>query len=209
MDKRKDLVKYCHLVADNNLVLGSSGNISIRKEKVMLIKSSGCFMNEARTKDFLYVDIKTLKYKHKLLRPSCELKMHALSYQVRSDVNAVLHSHPVYATTLVSCSVKPELISPEFILSIGSGIGIVEYICPGTMRLARSVSESIKKHNLVYLKNHGLLAVGKNLKEAFTRTILAEQMAKMQIIALAMGKKLNKIKQGEVKKLLTAFSQKT
>ena len=157
----------------------------------MLIKASGCFMEEAGKRDFVSVAIDALRCKKKSPRPSCEFRMHALCYQQRPDISCVIHTHPVYATTLVSCSIKPKLIGPEFILGIGSEIGVVDYICPGTEVLAGKVGRLIAKKNVIYLKNHGLLSVGKDFKEAYTRTILAEQMAKVQVLALTMEKRID------------------
>jgi len=206
MDKYKELIKYSHLIARNELVHASSGNISIRQGRSMLIKASGCFMEEARREDFVNVDIATLSPKKNSFRPSCEFRMHAFCYRVRPDISCVIHTHPLYSTTLISCSVKPKLTGPEFILGIGSEIGIIDYICPGTEKLASKVGQVVAKCNVIYLKNHGLLSVGKNLKEAYTRTILAEQMAKMQVIAMSMGKKLQAISAKQIRTLLKSIS---
>ncbi len=202
-NKLKELIKYSHLAASRQLVIGSSGNISQKDGKAMLIKASGLCMLDACSIDFVSVQLDTLKYKSRIKKPSCESKMHAICYKARQDINCVMHTHPLYATTLVSCGIKPKLISPEFILSIGSGIEVVDYICPGTDQLAKTVGNAIKKSNIIYLKNHGLLCVGKSLEEAFTRTQLAEQMAKMQIIGELLGKKLKGISSKQAEKLIS------
>ncbi|MBU1087500.1 MAG: class II aldolase/adducin family protein [Candidatus Omnitrophica bacterium] len=207
-DTIKELIKYSQLIAAQDLVLGSSGNISLKSGKDMLIKASGLCMSEAQSADFLKVALKNLAYKSKKLKPSCEAKMHAICYAMRPDINCVIHTHPLYATTLVSCAIKPRLISPEFILSIGSELKIVEYVCPGTEKLAEKVGQAVKNSDIVYLKNHGLLAVGKTLKEAYTRTLLAEQMAKMQIIAQLLGKNLKGLSAVQSKKLLAHLQGK-
>ncbi len=206
MDKYKELIKYSRLIARNGLVHASSGNISIRQGRSMLIKASGCFMEEAGRGDFVGVDIATLSHKKNSSRPSCEFRMHAFCYRARPDIRCVIHTHPLYATTLINCSVKPELAGPEFILGIGSEICIIDYICPGTEKLASKVGQAAAKSNVIYLRNHGLLCVGKNLKEAYTHTILAEQMAKMQVIALSMGKKLKVISARQIRAFLKTIS---
>ncbi len=202
MDKYKELIKYSHIIARDGLVHASSGNISIRQGGSMLIKASGCFMQEAMREDFVSVDIATLRCNKNSSRPSCEFRMHAFCYRARQDIRCVIHTHPLYATTLISCSVKPKIAGPEFVLGIGSEIGVIDYICPGTEKLASKVGKIIAKCNVVYLKNHGLLSVGKNLKEAYTRTILAEQMAKMQVIAMSIGRKLEFISAKQIRELL-------
>ncbi|MFH1063164.1 MAG: class II aldolase/adducin family protein [Candidatus Omnitrophota bacterium] len=207
-DKIKELIKYSRIIAKQGLVLGASGNISFKQGKDMLIKASGLCMSEAKQSDFLSVELKNLKYKTKTLKPSCEAKMHAICYAMRADINCVIHTHPLYATTLVSCSIYPQMLSPEIILALGSGIKVVNYICPGTDKLAKTVGQAVKNANIVYLKNHGLLSVGKTLKEAYTRTLLAEQMAKMQIIGQLLGKKLKGISANQAKKLVAHLQAK-
>lgn len=206
MDKFKELVKYSHMIARKELVHGSSGNISIKQGRSMLIKASGCVMEEARQKDFVSVDIETLSFKKKTSRPSCEFKMHAFCYRKRPDIRCVIHTHPLYATTLINCSVKPKLIGPEFVLAIGSQIGLIDYICPGTEKLAKKVEQAAVKNNVIYLKNHGLLCVGRDLQEAYTRTLLAEQMAKMQVLAISMGKNIKPLNVKQTKVLLKTLS---
>ena len=199
---KKELVKYSHLVAGEGLVAASSGNISVKQGGSILIKASGCFMEEAGIGDFLAVDLKTLGFCHSKLKPSCELKMHAVCYKGNAEIKCVMHTHPLYATTLINCSIDPEVLSPEFALSLGSGIEVIDYFCPGTEQLAESVGKAVKKANVVYLKNHGLLTVGKDLKQAYTRTVLAERMAKMQILSRLLGKRLKGISKGQAKKLI-------
>ncbi|MBU1042811.1 MAG: class II aldolase/adducin family protein [Candidatus Omnitrophica bacterium] len=207
-DAINQLIQYSHSIAARDLVLGSSGNISLKSGTDMLIKASGVCMSESQSSDFIRVDLKNLSYKNKKLKPSCESKMHAICYAMRPEINCVIHTHPLYATTLVSCSINPRLISPEFILSIGSEMKVVEYACPGTEELAERVGQAVKSSNIVYLKNHGLLVVGKTLQQAYTRTLLAEQMAKMQIIGQLLGKKLKGLSSAQAKKLLAHLQVK-
>ncbi len=114
--------------------------------------------------------------------------------------------YPIYATTLAACFVKPKLIGPEFILGIGSDIGVIDYIYPGTEKLASKAGQVIEKSNVIYLKNPGLLSVGKDSKEAYTRTILAEQMAKMPAISLSMGRNIKALNAKQISMLLKTIS---
>ena len=202
MKKREELVKYSRRIAAKHLVIGSSGNISAKKGAHMLIKASGVCFEDMELNNFVQVNLKTLHFDPKKNSPSCEFKMHAACYRTRPEINYVIHSHPLYATLLVSVGIKPQILSPEFVICIGNQVGVVPYICPGTEKLSKEVSRLIVKNNLVYLKNHGLVAVGKTISEAYQRTCYAEQMAKMQVLALAMNKKIKTISSVEIKKLL-------
>jgi len=204
MDIRKQLVSYSRNIARRELVLGSSGNISARSGTAMVIKASGTCMETARNADFLTVEIATLRYRHKTLRPSCELRLHAACYRSRPDIACVIHTHPLYATILASCSIKPVICAPEFMIASGGDVAVIPYICPGTPQLAQRVGSAVRNHPIIYLKNHGLLTVGATIAEAFMRTLIAEQMAKMQVISLMIGKKINSIGRHRKQQLLAA-----
>ncbi|MFH1459498.1 MAG: class II aldolase/adducin family protein [Candidatus Omnitrophota bacterium] len=208
MDKRLELVKYAKLTARNHLVHCSSGNISVKDKSAMLIKASGVYMEKARKSDFVPVDIKTLKYNRKSSAPSCEYRMHAACYKARQDIACVLHTHPFYSTLLLVCSITPKFILPESILTAGSKLGLISYVCPGTEKLAKNITAKIKKHNIIFLKNHGLLVVGADLKQAYERTILTEQMAKMQVLAYLMGRKISAISPAQAKKIIKDLAKK-
>ena len=205
MKVKQELIKYSRHIAAKELVIGASGNISVKNGEGMWIKASGVCFEDIGLDDFVKVNLKTSKFSLKSKRPSCEFKMHLACYKVRSEINCVLHSHPLYATLLVTAGIKPRVLSPEFAVCIGSRVGVVGYLCPGSEKLAREASRSILNSNLVYLKNHGLIAVGKTIKEAYYRTCYAEQMAKMQVLALAMNKKIKAISRVEIKQLLSAI----
>lgn len=200
--QKKELVKYANLLGKEELVAGPSGNISLRLGSKIIIKASGVWLEEARVSDFVELDLNKLNCKPEPLKPSCEWGMHLACYNARQDITCVMHTHPFYATFLASCSLRPKIFLPECIAYIGSRLAILPYYCPGTEELAKRHAFLIKKHNIIYLKNHGLLAVGSSLKEAFLRTMIIEKMAKMQIIAKVLGRNLKVMGEAEINKIL-------
>jgi len=202
MNYRRKLIKYAHLIAAKQLVIGSQGNISLKTNKQILIKASGVHLKKAREQNFISVDICTLTYKHERCRPSCELLMHTLIYRQRPDIKAVIHTHPFYAMLLISCSIKPKILMPEFILQVSKNFAILPFICPGTKKLAQKVADVARKTNVIYLKNHGMVVLGENLEKAFFRTRVCEQMARMQIFSLLLDKKMIPITKYKLTRLI-------
>lgn len=73
----------------------------------MLIKASGCFMEEAKREDFVGVGIDTLSCKQKSSRPSCEFRMHAFYYRQRPDTKCVIHVPNIcYYVSSLFCKAK-------------------------------------------------------------------------------------------------------
>jgi len=195
----RDLIRVARRVGAEGLVIGASGNISVRRGKTMLIKASGAWLEQATAADFVAIPLADAPAGGRGKRPSCEYRMHAACYLARPDITCVIHTHPLYATLLVTCGLTVRAISPEFSLSIGSEPGFVRYLCPGTAGLAHSVGKCAAEHNVVYMKNHGLVAVGASLDEAYMRTQLAEQLAKMHIIAALLKRRLPAIDSDELR----------
>ena len=99
----------------------------------------------------------------------------------RKDIGAVVHTHPVFITALGIAAVGLERVSYEAKVHLKRGIVSLPYIKPGSRELGKAVGGAIARHNLVVLKRHGLLTVGKDIKEAFLRTLAAERAAMVYV----------------------------
>ena len=89
------------------------------------------------------------------LEPSSELKMHLAVYEMRPDVNAVVHAHPPHATAFAVAGMpiyKP--IMPEVVISLG-WIPVAPYGTPSTLELADTIKDHLGCHDAVLLENHG------------------------------------------------------
>ena len=134
-------------------------------------------MGDAKINDYIPLDIKTGRPLRKRDLPSTEIYMHLACYRARKDVGAVVHTHPVIATALGIANIKLKTVTYEAAVNIKSPIARIGYIKPGTRKLGNAVGRAIRKHNAILLKNHGLITVGKDLKEAFLRTLAVERVA--------------------------------
>ena len=185
---RKELVRYSHKVYEKGFVAGTDGNLSIRfSENVVLITRSAISKGDVTEDDILASDFNgNPVYGNGKI--STEVKIHIEAYKKREDVKAVIHCHPVYATSCISAGLSLDVpVFPEIVLSLGR-IPLCKYATPSTAELVESMLPYIEFANVILLKNHGAVAFGKNLKEAFYRMEKLEHYAKSIFLMHQIGK---------------------
>jgi ribulose-5-phosphate 4-epimerase/fuculose-1-phosphate aldolase len=152
------------------LVLFSSGNLSLRIDADrMLIKTMGSRMGALTPADVSVCSIaggKALDGKV----PSKELGFHSGILRARADANVVFHFQSTYATA-VACMKETGLnfhVIPEVPHFIGTP-AYVEYHAPGSRELAEAVIEAARAHDMVILRNHGLVTAGSGLDDVIMK----------------------------------------
>jgi L-fuculose-phosphate aldolase len=121
-------------------------------------------------------------------KPSSEMAMHLLIYEMRPDVHAVVHAHPPCATAYAAAGIplNKALIS-EVVLALGC-IPLAEYGTPGTPELSDEIRPFIKNFDALLMANHGVVTYGANIEEAFNRMDTVEHFAKISIYTKILGK---------------------
>lgn len=120
-------------------------------------------------------------------RPSSEVKMHMRVYQERPDVGAVVHAHPMYATTFAIAGIPlMEPIMPEAVIFLG-GVPLAKYGTPSTMEIPDAVSEFLQDYDAVLLENHGALTYSDTLMNAYHRMESVEFYARLMYQAKMLG----------------------
>lgn len=202
---KMELVRYGKKIAEKGLVVGPGGNISIRLGNTIYVKASGIAFEEAKESDYVGVDLSSGKQVKGKLKPTSEIKMHMVCYQVRDDIRAVVHTHSPYATAVATCSVELRTIFPEVIALIGPTIARLDYIVPTGQQLADAVKEVIKNSNGILMSNHGTVTVGVNLRETYYRSLLLEETSKLALACKILGRPriLTRKEMNEIDKLET------
>ncbi len=204
---RKNLTLYGRKIVEKGLVSGAGGNISVRSGNYLLLSPSGFFLDEINPEEWVKIDIKSGRV-YGQLKPSSEILMHLNIYNNRKDVNAVIHTHPPLTIGLISADVKLRPISPEYVLLFGNKIPIIKYFLPGSEKLSIEVTKQLKEEkNVVLLKNHGTVCIGKTLKEAFARSCLLEETSKSILAGSLLGKVKYLTKQ-ETEEIQISYKQK-
>lgn len=181
----KDLNKYAHLIVDTGLVVGAGGNLSMRNEGFMYISPSGFDLKEVEDKDWAKVHIETGEV-YGDVRPSSEILMHLECYRERPDITSVLHAHPTYSVAVSITEHEIPNLFPDFPAMVKS-VGYLDYLIPTTHVLADAVKEKILEHDVIVMRNHGVLTVGRTMKEAYFYMQLTEESAKVFSIGASIG----------------------
>ena len=170
---------------EKGLVPGKSGNISIRYEKDeferVAVTPSGLSLKSLYENDILIVDVDGKLIYTSEKKPTSELMMHLKIYKKRNDVGAVVHTHSPIATGFAFSGIKIEKMEGFGPINDHS-IPLIDYYSPGSDELAEAVSIGLEKSDVVVLKGHGIVAIGKNLDEASLLAEFIEDSAKTQFI---------------------------
>jgi L-fuculose-phosphate aldolase len=201
---KEELSRFAHKISKDNLTVASGGNISLRNKDQIYIKRQGVFFNKARPSDFTVLDIENPSVKIYERRPSLEYKFHIICYKKRPDVNAVVHTHPLFITTLSSVGLELRPVTLEFAVYIAKNITSIGFILPGTKGLAVAVGNAVRGHDAIVMKNHGLITVGSSLQEAYLKTIVIEAEAKAQFICRLFKRPPPFLKEDDIARLASA-----
>ena len=187
MGLKNELIQYSKLCGSSGFVKAYDGNLSVRtKKNYILSTASKTNKSKIKPSDLVKSDIKGKKLSGKR-HLSTELKLHLFIYSKRKDINAVIHTHPLYITSFAAAGKKlPANILPEIYLQFGS-IPAAPYATPSTDEVPASIEPFVMEHNAVILGNHGLVAYGKTLEEAFYITQKLEQYAQICFNAKVLG----------------------
>ncbi len=180
------LVFYAKRLADKGFFPGTSGNITMRlPDNTILITPSGRAKDMLVTEDIVRTDL-TGKILEGNRKPSSEIKMHLYIYNMRKDVNAIVHSHPPY-TVAACCSggIKSELLA-ESLLVLGD-VPLARFASPSTSGICDSISPFVSFSNAFLLANHGGVTLGKDIEEASNRNESLESLCKVTAITNMLG----------------------
>lgn len=180
----EELNKYAHKIVDQGLVVGAGGNLSMRDGNYMYISPSGFDLKEIEPHQWVKVDIITGEIEGSL-RPSSEVLMHLECFRKNEEIQAVLHAHPTYSVGVSSAGKDIPPLFPDFPAMVKS-VGYIDYIIPTTNLLAEKVAELVDK-DVIIMRNHGVLTLGKTMKEAYFFMQLTEESAKVYTISSIFG----------------------
>ncbi|OOC45611.1 class II aldolase/adducin family protein [Thermosipho sp. 1074] len=182
---KEEILRAVRFIVGNGLVKGTWGNISIRDKDYVYITPSGIPYDKLKEEMISVVDFNGRLMDG--LKPSSELPTHLEIYKNRKDVNAIVHTHPVFSTTVsVVSSEIPPLIE-DAVMILGPEIKVSEYALPGSIELAKNVVDALSDNNAVILKNHGLITVGFDIDEALTASLVCEKTAEIYLYTLNIG----------------------
>ena len=187
-EEREAVCRVGKLLYDRGYVAANDGNISVRVgEGRLLITPSGVSKGRMTPDMLLVTDLDGTVIEGNR-HPSSEGKMHLEVYRGRPDVNAVVHAHPPVSTAFAVC--RRGLETP-YLSELVAGLGQVPCTPCVAMRCTQEGPQSARPSraapDALLLANHGALAWGGDLWEAFDRLETVEHTAKIVLNAQLLG----------------------
>src|SRR5215207_2728025 len=175
---RREIVRVGKLMYERSYVVSSDGNVSVRLDDGRVLATPTQTSKGRMTEDSLALNDR---------RASSELAMHLLIYRERADVRSVCHAHPPHgsAFAVAGLAIDQPILS-EVILTLGC-VPLAEYGTPSTEELTDAMRPLVKNHNALLVANHGAVAYGGDVWQAFDRLETLEHTAKIAILARALG----------------------
>jgi L-fuculose-phosphate aldolase len=187
-DERREIARFMRRLYRQGLTTTSGGNISLRTDdNIILITPSATDKGRMKWREVGVMNLQGENLSPSLV-PSIESDMHLSIYR-KHDVKAIIHAHPVFATAFTAMKRPVDTtLTAEACAILGEPV-FVPYALMGSSGLAEIVSGYLSKSEILLLENHGILAAGQTLLQAFDRIEVLENAAKMTIITELMGKK--------------------
>ena len=127
-------------------------------------------------------------------KPSVESAMHAAIYQVRPDVNAIVHTHQAYVSALSLIQAPIPALFDEQARFLGRSVDIIPYAPSGTGLLRNTVAKHVKSHNNAFMmQNHGALVFGHDMERAVHNVEILEKCALAYLLAICSERKISRI----------------
>lgn len=179
---REQLVEACSELRD--LVLGSSGNVSVREGDRVAVTRSGARFDAMTVEDTSVVDLEGRVVEgHE--KPTSELQLHLAVYE-RFGEGAVVHTHAPMATA-VSCVVDEVPAVHYGMLAFGGSLRVAPYATFGTAELAGNVLAALEGRSSALMQNHGAVSFGGSLRGAVEAARLVEWACGIYWTARAIG----------------------
>lgn len=186
----ESVIEASKYIFERKLVSGKAGNISARFKDddmdIVAITPTSVSLGEVNQRNIVLVNLDG----DSLSRgsPSSELFLHLEIYKNRSDVMGIVHTHSPYATGFSFSDKKIKRLE---------GFGEIkkpcleelEYEKPGSKQLAQGTAQKLQKEDVIILKNHGVVAVGNDVKEAAALAEFVEEIAKTQFVSHVLNSK--------------------
>ena len=192
LDQRNQIIEYSLKLNSTNLSPLRSGNISIRTKEDekdgYLITPSGKKYETLKPEDIVFMSLNEVAENEvSSNKPSSEWRFHRDIYLNKKEAQAIVHAHSPHATA-VSSHGKP--IPPfHYMIALAGGddIKCAEYATFGTKELSQNVIKALENRSACLMSNHGQVAFGKNLDQAFELAQEIENICHQYTIALKLG----------------------
>ena len=193
---RSEIVKYSKKLNSSNLSPLRSGNMSIRATQDgndgFLITPSGIKYEQLKEESIVFLELdenlNNDKISKDVLNPSSEWRFHQDIYIKKKDALAIVHAHSPHATAVSAHGKNIPAFHYMIALAGGNDIKCAEYATFGTKELSQNILTALEMRKACLMSNHGQVAFGKNLEEAFELAQEVENICHQYINTIKIGK---------------------
>ena len=186
---KKQICDIGKRIYNRNMVAANDGNISVKlNDNEFLCTPTGVSKGFMTPEYICKVDAEgNVIQANGNFKPSSEIKMHMRVYKHRPDVNAVVHAHPIYATSFAIAGIPlTQPIMPEAVIALGC-VPIAEYGTPSTDEIPDAVEKYLQYYDAVLLESHGALTYSDSLLAAYHKMESVEFYAELLFKARQLG----------------------
>ena len=191
LDQRNQIIEYSIKLNSTNLSPLRSGNISLRgkedDKEGYLITPSGKKYETLKPEDIVFMGLNEELRDISNQNPSSEWRFHRDIYLNKKDAQAIVHAHSPHATAVSSHGKTIPPFHYMIALAGGEDIKCADYATFGTEELSNNVIKALEKRSACLMSNHGQVAFGKNLEDAFELAQEVENICHQYTIALKLG----------------------
>jgi L-fuculose-phosphate aldolase len=183
--KRQSIIDACREMNRLGINQGTSGNISLRHDDGMLITPTSVPYHAMKPDQIVFLKLDGAPPARQ--RPSSEWRFHRDILKARSEVNAVVHAHPPYATMLAIMGREIPAVHYMIACAGGDTIRCAPYATFGTEELSHHAVAALEGRSACLLAHHGMIAVGASLAKAMWLAVEVETLARQYHGALQIG----------------------
>ncbi|MDQ1332417.1 MAG: L-fuculose-phosphate aldolase [Bacteroidota bacterium] len=201
--ERKEVARFMRRLYRKGLTTTSGGNISIRvSDDNIVITPSATDKGNMKWKE---VGVMSLLGENLTpdLKPSMEYALHINIYKKNKDIAAIVHAHPVFASSFTAMKLTINTSLTAEARAICGEPRFVPYAIMGSAELADIAAQNATEADILLLENHGILTTGTSVLNAFDKLEVLENAARMTLITEITGKKtiLSRAKLREIDRL--------
>ena len=187
-DLKKTVLEMAKRCYNEKLFSGTSGNLSAldTKQNLIAITPSGIPYSTMSTEDIVIINLQG-KLIEGLHHPSSEWPLHTALYAGKPGITGIIHTHSTYATACATLRQEIPVITVEILKYIGGPIPVSKFAMNGTPEVGQHALEAMKDSPACLMANHGSVAVGKTLAEAYLTSVYVETAAKIFLLAQNAG----------------------
>jgi len=186
-EQAQEIVRVSHAIHARGWVANHDGNVSVRLSDALFMVTPTAISKAEADGGALAVTDSSGKVAEGEARPPSEFALHLGCYAERSDLRAIVHAHPPYATAMACAGKSITTFLAEAVVSLGPEVPLARFALPFGAAGAAPLRELIGDYDALLLQSHGVITVGPTLELALLRMELVEHMAKIATLAQPHG----------------------